>query len=100
MPSRALTLPALGERDIRALVGDPRFDRGQACFAAGAVFDPRRSGPALRARCEGSGGEWYRLEATLDVRGVSHARCSCPVGAEGDCKHVAAMLLAWQHAPE
>ena len=37
--------------------------------------------------------------AVFDTDGISKAHCSCPVGSGEDCKHVAALLLAWMHRP-
>ena len=36
----------------------------------------------------------------LDARGIAEADCSCPVGADGYCKHTGAVLLAWRRRPE
>lgn len=87
------------EAMIRARVGDRHYERALTYHAWGAVFDARRHGARLTARCEGSGDEVWKVEVTLGADDVAAARCTCPVGAEGDCKHVGALLLAWQHRP-
>jgi uncharacterized Zn finger protein len=58
----------------------------------------------LRARCHGSSGGPYIVEATLAKEGQRTRRnpvtffCNCP---RGDfCKHVVAMLLTWIEQPE
>jgi len=93
-------LPRLGERAIRALVGARNFDKAVAYHAWGAVHRGRREGPVLFACCEGSGHEVWRVRVAFDATTVRGARCSCPVGEDGTCKHVAATLLAWAHRPE
>lgn len=93
-------LPRPGERAIRARVGARNFDKAIAYHAWGAVHRGRIEGSSLFARCEGSGHEVWRVRVALDSAGVRGAHCSCPVGEDGTCKHVAATLLAWAHRPE
>jgi uncharacterized Zn finger protein len=88
------------EADVRAFVGDNNFLRGLAYYRRGAVFDTLRRNGTLLARSRGSGSNEYRIAARLDEEGaIEHAHCTCPVGGGGRCKHVAAVLLAWLHAP-
>src|SRR5206468_7370725 len=61
--------------------------------------DLRREGETLKARCRGQSGGPYRVRATLKEGAVTEADCSCPVGDGGHCKHVAALLVAWQEEP-
>lgn len=108
MTRMALQGPANDVDDARAAVeaaalarvGARTLERGRRYVAWGAVFDGRRRGAALRARCEGSGQEAWRVRATLDPSGVRDAACDCPMGEEGDCKHVAAVLLTYAKEPE
>lgn len=93
-------LPRLGERAIRARVGARNFDKAIAYHAWGAVHRGRIEASSLCARCEGSGHEVWRVRVAFDKAGIQGARCSCPVGEDGTCKHVAATLLAWAHRPE
>ncbi len=93
-------LPRLNERAIRALVGARNYDKAVAYHAWGAVHRGRREGSVLFARCEGSGHEVWRVRVAFDATQVRGAHCSCPVGEDGTCKHVAATLLAWAHRPE
>ncbi|MGQ9553276.1 MAG: SWIM zinc finger family protein [Anaerolineae bacterium] len=93
-------IPQLTEQDIRNRVGDQSFERGRRYYRDGAVFDARRQGMTLKARCAGSRAEAYRLEVMFDVEGIAKADCSCPVGAGGHCKHTAALLLTWLNRPE
>ncbi len=92
------TIPPINEQTIRTLVGEQSFQRGQQYFRNDAIFDTRRQGMTLKARCEGSRPEAYRVEVTFNDTGVANAFCSCPIG--GYCKHVAALLLTWLDRPE
>ncbi|MBI3945495.1 MAG: SWIM zinc finger family protein [Armatimonadetes bacterium] len=92
--------PTLSESAIRERVGDASFQRGLSYYRDGALFDARRSGMALKARCEGSRAEAYRLKVIFDADGITDAECSCPVGGGGRCKHTAALLLTWLEKPE
>jgi uncharacterized Zn finger protein len=94
------TLPKITEKTIRSRVGDRSLALGERYFRDGSVFNTRRQGRALKARCQGSRDEPYQVEVTLGDKGVAEATCSCPVGGGGHCKHVAAVLLAWRHEPE
>ena len=93
-------LPRITERAIQNWVGEPSFSRGRRYFRNGAIFDARREGMTLKALCQGSAAAPYRVRVTLSSSGVADAECSCPVGAGGHCKHVAALLLTWLHHPE
>ena len=89
----------LDQAAIRAWVGDASFERGRSYARADAVFNPYRQGTTLKALCQGSLPQPYRVQATLGPGGVAAAQCSCPVGSDGRCKHVAALLLAWLDDP-
>jgi uncharacterized Zn finger protein len=91
------SLPRLTEADVQRYVPAPSFDRGRSYYHSGRVFDTVCRGDRLEARCEGSQPEPYRVTVTLGPGGIAGSDCSCPVG--GGCKHVAALLLAWVHAP-
>lgn len=79
------------------------FSRGKGYFRSHHIFGPMRRGNILRARCHGSSGEPYVVEATLaaadQARGNNplYFSCTCPRG--GFCKHVVALLLTWVDAP-
>lgn len=89
----------LDQAAIRAWVGDASFERGRSYARADAVFNLYRQGTTLKALCQGSLPQPYRVQATLGPGGVAAAQCSCPVGGDGRCKHVAALLLAWLDDP-
>jgi uncharacterized Zn finger protein len=89
--------PGLTQTDISAWVGEPAFARSRSYGER--LIDQRRTGLVLKARCQGSSAQPYRVAATLGPSGgIAASTCSCPVG--GRCKHVAALLLAWLAAPD
>lgn len=94
-----VTLPRVGQRVVRDGVGTRNHERAQNYLAWGAVFDARRQGMTLRARCEGSADERYRVAVHFDMAGITGASCSCPVGENGACKHTGAVLLDWIEHP-
>jgi hypothetical protein len=91
-------LREITERDVRALVDEGTFERGSEYAREGAIFDARRVGEALRARCEGTSQESYPVEVRATSEGV-RADCTCPVGGHGPCKHAVALLLTWIARP-
>lgn len=84
---------------IRNRVGQRSFERGQRYFLNGHIDHASREGDTLRALCSGSQLSPYQVQATLGPSGIQSANCSCPIGAGGFCKHVAALLLTWIHQP-
>lgn len=92
------TIPTITEQDIRSLVGEASFQRGQKYFRDDRIFDTRREGMTLKAKCQGSRSSPYRVEVTFNDTGITSTDCSCPIG--GYCKHVAALLLTWLAQPE
>ena len=90
----------LTEEDVQMLCTGRSFERGEALYLQGAISDALRRGTALRARCQGSMLEPYRVSAELDELGVAWAACSCPYDRGGRCKHIVALLLTWIHRPQ
>lgn len=93
-------LPASALHQLSAQLGPRARARARLYDAWRAVYDGHVRGAAVKARCEGSQGEAWRVSLRLDADGRVGARCSCPVGSEGDCKHVGATLLAWRARPQ
>lgn len=93
-------LPALAVPDVLAWCGERSLQLGRQYARDGAVVRQRRLGLMLKARCQGTAPQPYAVEVTLDAKGIASARCSCPVGAGGRCKHAAAVLLSWLEIPE
>jgi uncharacterized Zn finger protein len=89
--------PPLTLDHLRAWLGEATLRRGEP-YVEDRIFDTRRTGRTLKARCQGSTSQPYRVEATVGARGgVASDDCTCPVGHQ--CKHVAALLLAWLEDP-
>src|SRR5260370_6906376 len=85
------TIPAITEQDIREIVDDGSFQRGQQYFRGGNIFDTRQQGMTLKARCQGSRSQAYGVQVTFDNQGIDDQSCSCPLDVY--CKHVPALLL-------
>jgi len=96
----ATNIPSISSSQIRDWVGVTSLARGEAYFEGKAIDHARLQGTTLKALCQGSQPQPYRVEVTFDAQGIASAGCSCPVGDGGHCKHVAALLLAWIHMPE
>jgi len=94
------SLPQLTDEDIRVRCTERSFERGEDYYRRGAIRNPLRQGRTLRALCEGSRYEPYRISIELDEGGVAWADCSCPYDWGGYCKHVVALLLSWLHTPQ
>lgn len=88
---------SLTEDTIRDYIGAESFRRGEHYFRDGMIFNARRTDALLKADCHGSGGNIYRVHATVEDGTIVEADCSCPVSAQ--CKHIAALLLTWLHQP-
>lgn len=93
-------IPSISQDDIERWVGSPSFQRGQAYYDQGMIFKAHLKGQTFQARCHGSQDASYQVQATLGSKQIVSADCSCPVGAGGRCKHVAALLLTWLNSPE
>ncbi|MDQ6601923.1 MAG: hypothetical protein M3Z19_04270 [Chloroflexota bacterium] len=94
------TIPQLSEQTVRARFDAQSWQRGRQYARDGAIINARRQGMTLKASCVGSQSEPYRVEVTFNARGITNAECSCPVGDEGYCKHVTALLVTWLNRPE
>jgi uncharacterized Zn finger protein len=94
----------LTEKQIRERASDQSFQKGQAYYESGAIYNPARqaspAGVTLTAQCEGSSAPSYRLQVELDGGGVRSASCTCPYDWGGDCKHIVALLLMYIHQPD
>lgn len=93
-------ITALDEALIREFVGSTSIQRARAYLQRDALHHMTRSNQTLRAHCDGSRQEPYLVLARFTEHGVVHAHCTCPVGAEGKCKHVAALLLQFIASPQ
>lgn len=94
-----MTTLKLSEKDIRKWIETESCERGYRYFENGAILDAQRQGMSLKAYCEGSQPQPYRVGVTFDRGVISDAHCSCPVGGRGRCKHVAALLFTYLNRP-
>lgn len=71
------------------------LERGMAYYCLGRVEDLEIYEDEITAVVEGS--EPYDVSIELDEDGVSGMECTCPYAEGGEnCKHMAAVLYAWQ----
>lgn len=94
-----MTTLKLCDKDIRKWIEAQSCKRGYRYFEDGAIYDAQLQGMMLKAYCEGSRSQPYRVRATFNRDGISEAHCSCPVGGGGHCKHVAALLFTYLNRP-
>ena len=95
-----MQLPQLTPHQIRSRCTAQSFERGVEYFHAGAIGNPVLQDWRLSAKCQGSLSRPYRTSVELMPTGIVSARCSCPYDADGDCKHIVALLLTYIEAPE
>lgn len=93
-------IPKIIEKEIKERVGIKSFEKGKRYFKNGAIYEARRTKTTIKASCEGSYENEYRLWVKFGKAGIKEAECSCPVGGGGCCKHIAALLLTWNAHPE
>jgi len=77
----------------------PSFGKGLRYFRDGRVELLRHDDQHAEGRVRGSMPAPYETDVHLSTRGPSpvvYGQCSCPIGV--DCKHVAALALAWLDA--
>jgi hypothetical protein len=99
--------PLLTIESVRAWVGDFEIGKGRP-YAEDAVFGCHWEADRgdLIAFVRGTRVRPYKVHVHVGCRWngsargtVQNALCSCPVGEEGKCKHVAAVLLAYVNDP-
>lgn len=95
-----MQLPELTPHQIRCRCTEQSFERGLEYFHAGAIGNPVFQDWTLSATCQGSHPKPYRTSVELMPTGIVSTRCSCPYDADGDCKHIVALLLTYVEAPE
>ncbi|BAP57667.1 hypothetical protein THII_3370 [Thioploca ingrica] len=88
-------IPKLTSKDIQKWTDEKYFQRGHSYFQGDAIYEQRRLGMTIKSKCSGTQAPFYRQEVTFNEKGIQSAKCSCPVGAGGRCKHVVALLLTW-----
>lgn len=84
---------------VRAWVGDFEVGKGRPYAEGPAITGETRHGPTLTAYAKGHRARPYRVTARVEGGAVTAAGCTCPVGGNGRCKHVAGVLLAFATDP-
>src|SRR5260221_238998 len=86
---------------IRARSIDQSFSRGQSYYKNNAIFDTVQRGDQIEGFCEASSQPSpYHVQATLSDKGIIRTSCTCQYDYGGDCKHIVALLLTYQHKSE
>jgi uncharacterized Zn finger protein len=86
-------IPNLTQKDVQTWTNEKYFQRGHSYFQGDAIYGQRRSGMTIKSKCSGTQAPFYRQEVTFNEKGIQSAKCTCPVGAGGHCKHAIALLL-------
>ncbi|HEY7375040.1 MAG TPA: HEAT repeat domain-containing protein [Polyangia bacterium] len=94
--ARKLTLA-----DLREIVADAtELAKGAKVKDDGGLAHLSRFGGKLFADAAGSGAAPYKVQVLFEDKGI-RGRCSCMASRSRPfCKHAAALLVAWAHAPE
>jgi uncharacterized Zn finger protein len=95
-----LRIPHLDKWAIQNYVGLASFHKGESYAINKAIRQGKLKNHVLTALCQGHEFDPYRVEVIFNSHGIQQSYCSCPVGAGGKCKHVAALLLTWMETPE
>ncbi len=93
--------PLLDRRLIQDYVGLTSFQRGEKYAHQQAIVQGKYKNHVVTAFCQGHEFDPYRVEVIFNAEGkLVSSYCSCPVGAGGKCKHIAALLLTWVENPD
>lgn len=90
----------LTKQYVQEYVGAASFQKGEDYEVNRTVSQGKFKHQLLTALCQGHEFDPYRVEIILGDKGIRQSYCSCPVGAGGKCKHVAAVLLTWIDEPD
>ncbi len=91
------TIPHLTEADIRPLVTDQSWARGENYYYSNSVENIVWRDGLLTAEVEGSEYEPYIVLVRFDEGKIRSTHCTCPYDWGGDCKHIIAALLYLCH---
>jgi len=93
-------IPTPTDDQIAKALGMSSFLKGSEYYEQGKVASiEEKDKTTLLTKIKGRGPEEYQIECTFtDPSDASKftSKCTCPVGGEGKCKHVACLLLSWQ----
>ena len=91
--------PKITRQQIKSRTTTKSFDRGLNYYNNGAIMQMVRRDDKIEARCQGSYPEPYRVSATFNDVEIVATSCNCEYDWGGDCKHIVAMLLAYESDP-
>jgi len=95
-------LPDFSDEDILKILGRGNVLKGQEIYDKGYISAFKYGDDGVTCMCKSSSGSSYNLELTFkkdfkvksvdDTNTLYEGTCSCPVGSEGKCKHMVALL--------
>jgi hypothetical protein len=83
---------SLVEAEVRALCGEAAFAQGDRLQRSGSVSEAAYDGSAL---CATVSGTWRRSDQLTVSKHMGRLASTCSCGADGFCRHAAALLLHW-----
>ncbi|GAA5437184.1 hypothetical protein M8445_14740 [Deinococcus aquaticus] len=87
-----MTVFTLQKTQALSHAGEREWRKGQPYMSSLTGLSAQPDGAVTILRASAYGQERYSVSATIDRGQVQGAACSCPVGGDGRCKHVAALL--------
>eukprot|EP01127_Copromyxa_protea_P012541 TRINITY_DN328_c2_g1_i1.p1 TRINITY_DN328_c2_g1~~TRINITY_DN328_c2_g1_i1.p1 ORF type:complete len:619 (-),score=146.33 TRINITY_DN328_c2_g1_i1:70-1905(-) len=88
----------LTDEKIASWLGHTNLLRGKSYHQDNRITQMHTVLGTLRGNCTGTAATPYTLWVGWKNNGISDGNCTCPVGREGKCKHVAALLLNYRQA--
>jgi hypothetical protein len=82
---------------IKKWVDKGSYERGRVYYKKKKIHDCYRLGTMIQSKCEGSYLPYYDLRCEISDNVIVTAKCTCPVGDGGHCKHIVALLLEWKN---
>ena len=92
-------LTGISDRAILAWAGPMNYRLGRAIVSNGQVLHCMCLGDTISARCVEISPPAQEARVRLSGGKIAEATCTCAVGEEGCCPHVAAVLLAFAKDP-
>ncbi len=93
-------IPKLSKSIVMHRIGRTSFMRAQSYVDGGSIVNLRQTGHELKAHCNEYIGTPYQVEIKFLADEIISTSCSCPMGHDGRCKHVGAVLILWVEEPE
>eukprot|EP01125_Pyxidicula_operculata_P018217 TRINITY_DN6467_c0_g1_i1.p1 TRINITY_DN6467_c0_g1~~TRINITY_DN6467_c0_g1_i1.p1 ORF type:complete len:627 (-),score=176.22 TRINITY_DN6467_c0_g1_i1:49-1929(-) len=86
----------LTDSSIVQKFGENTYQKGKVYSNQNRVYDASSSKEMIRGSCIGSENKSYQVTVFHKNGIITNSNCSCPVGQQGKCKHVVALLLQWR----